>query len=432
MSIRKELLDDLEQRRTCLHQGGGESGHAKRRDKGMLSARERLDVFFDAEGFQEWGMHVDHSCHDFGMADKTLACDGVVTGVGQVEGRPVAVYSQDATVGGGSVGQRHARKICDIMDYALEGGMPIVGVNDSGGARIQEGVESLSGYGQIFYRNVLLSGCVPQIGVIAGNCAGGAAYSPALMDFLVMTKDNANMFICGPEVIKAATGVECTMEEIGSASANASISGNVHFVAENDRHAMQIVRDLLSYLPRNNVENPPHFPTKGICLDPDESMNDADPRGPQRDNEHVRCDQPHRGPRTLSGSASRVCPEHHRRVCPCGRSGCRHHRQSAGSQGGHAGHRRLGQGGPVHPVLQRVQHSSADACRRARLSAGSGSGAGGHHPPRCQDAVRVLLRDGSEDHRHYAEGLWRFVSGHVQPRSERPTWCLPGRRRRLR
>jgi propionyl-CoA carboxylase beta chain len=280
MSIRKELLDDLAQRQSKLQLGGGASRHEKRQAKGMLSARERLEIFFDQNTFLEWGMHVEHSCHDFGMDQKEMACDGVVTGVGRVNGRPIAAFSQDATVGGGSLGERHAKKICNIMDYALEGGMPLVTVNDSGGARIQEGVESLSGYGQVFYRNVLLSGCVPQIGVIAGNCAGGAAYSPALMDFLVMTREHANMFICGPQVIKAATGVECTMEEIGSAAANASISGNVHFVADNDRHAMQIVADLLTYLPANNVENPPHAPTDEICLDPDDSMNDVVPEDP--------------------------------------------------------------------------------------------------------------------------------------------------------
>ncbi len=205
----------------------------------------------------------------------------MVTGIGRVEGRPIAAFSQDFTVGGGALGQRHSKKICDIMDYALDGGMPFVAINDSGGARIQEAVESLSGYGQVFYRNVMLSGCVPQIGVIAGNCAGGAAYSPALMDFLIMTRTNANMFICGPEVIKAATGVEATMEEIGSATANASVSGNVHFVAENDQHAIEIVKDLLSYLPPNNVSNPPHLPSSEISLEPDESMNEVVPEDPK-------------------------------------------------------------------------------------------------------------------------------------------------------
>lgn len=281
MSIRKELLEDLESRREQIRLGGGQERHDKRHEKGMLSARERLDIFFEQDTFQEWGMHVEHSCHDFGMESKSLPCDGVVTGVGQVDGRPVAAFSQDATVGGGALGQRHAKKICDVMDYALDSGIPLVAINDSGGARIQEAVESLSGYGQVFYRNVMLSGCVPQIGVIAGNCAGGAAYSPALMDFLIMTRENANMFICGPQVIKAATGVDATMEEIGSAAANAGISGNVHFVADNDQHAMEIARDLLSYLPPNNAENPPHHPTREICLDPDDSMNEIVPEDPK-------------------------------------------------------------------------------------------------------------------------------------------------------
>ncbi len=280
MSIPKESLDALEVRRTTARLGGGAQRLEKQRARG-LTARERLDVFFDDGTFQEWGMHVDHACHDFGMENKSLPGDGVVTGVGHVDGRPVAAYSQDATVGGGALGQRHAKKICDVMDYALEAGMPFVGVNDSGGARIQEAVESLSGYGQVFYRNVLASGCVPQIAVIAGNCAGGAAYSPALMDFLIMTRDNANMFICGPQVIKAATGVDATMEEIGSAAANAGISGNVHFVADDDEHAMQIAQDLLSYLPSNNVQDPPHAPTADISLEPDEALNELVPEDPK-------------------------------------------------------------------------------------------------------------------------------------------------------
>ena len=273
MSIKPKLLDDLKQRRKAAALGGGQDRIDKRHAKGLLTARERLNIFFDPNTFQEWGMHVDHACHDFGMEGKKLPCDGVVTGVGWVDGRPIAAYSHDATVGGGALGQRHAKKICDLMDYAIEGGMPVVGVNDSGGARIQEAVESLSGYGQVFYRNVQLSGAVPQIGVIAGNCAGGAAYSPALMDFLIMTRENANMFICGPGVIKGATGVDATMEEIGSAAANATLSGNVHFVADNDEHAMSLVRELLSYLPPNNLENPPHQYGDQIVLDEDEAMN---------------------------------------------------------------------------------------------------------------------------------------------------------------
>ncbi len=281
MSIKQDLLNSLEKRRETVRLGGGLERIEKRHAKGLLTARERLEYFFDRDSFQEWGMHVEHACHDFGMERKSLPSDGVVTGIGLVDGRPTAAFSQDFTVGGGALGQRHAKKICDIMDYAQECGMPFVGINDSGGARIQEGVESLSGYGQVFYRNVILSGCVPQIAIIAGNCAGGAAYSPALMDFLIMTRENANMFICGPQVIKAATGEQATMEEIGSAAANASISGNVHFIADNDKHALEIAAHLLSYLPANNVENPPHAPTADICLDPDESLNEIVPADPR-------------------------------------------------------------------------------------------------------------------------------------------------------
>lgn len=283
MAIKQELLTELEKRRQTAMLGGGEAKIEKRHDKGLLTARERLDYFYDSGSFQEWGMHVDHACHDFGMEKKSMAGDGVVTGVGFVDGRSIAAFSQDFTVGGGALGQRHANKICDLMEYAQDCGIPFVAINDSGGARIQEGVESLSGYGKVFYYNVALSGRVPQIAVIAGNCAGGAAYSPALMDFLIMTRENANMFICGPQVIKAATGEATTMEQIGSAAANATISGNIHFIAEDDKHALDITASLLSYLPQNNVENPPHYPTADICLDPDESMNEIvaeDPKSP--------------------------------------------------------------------------------------------------------------------------------------------------------
>lgn len=281
MTIKQELLDRLKDRRDEAIAGGGEARIEKHHAKGAMTARERFAALFEPETFLEWGMHVQHGCHDFGMQKKTLPGDGVVTGVGQIGGRAVAGFSQDFTIGGGALGQRHAKKICDMMDYAADCGLPFVAINDSGGARIQEGVDSLSGYGQVFYRNVQLSGLVPQIAVIAGSCAGGAAYSPALMDFLIMTRDNASMFICGPAVIKAATGVETTMEEIGGAAANAMISGNVHFVAENDAHALELVKDLLSYLPSNNLDNPPHRPTPQISMEADPEMNHLVPEDPK-------------------------------------------------------------------------------------------------------------------------------------------------------
>jgi len=266
-------IKDLEKRRKKARLGGGQDKIDKQHEKGSMTARERLEMLLDKDTLLEMGMHVQHNCHDFDMQSKTFPGDGVITGIGAVNGRSVAVYSQDFTVGGGTLGQRHAQKICDLMSRAQESGMPVIAINDSGGARIQEAVNSLSGYGQVFYKNVYLSGLVPQIAIIAGPCAGGAAYSPALMDFLIMTRNNANMFICGPEVIKAVTGQSVTMAEIGSADAHATVSGNIHFVAEDDRHALQIAQQLLSYLPSNNLSDPPHCPSRQVDLSRDEGMN---------------------------------------------------------------------------------------------------------------------------------------------------------------
>ena len=233
----KTLVEELEKRRAVARAGGGQDKLDARRKKGVMTARDRLEKLFQTGTFQEAGLHAEHECHNFGMQEKPMPADGVVTGTGIVDGRVVAAFSQDFTVGGGALGRIHSRKICDLMDYALKIGCPMVGFNDSGGARIQEGIDSLSAYGQVFFRNVLLSGVVPQIAIVAGPCAGGAAYSPALTDFIIMVKGSANMFICGPEVIQAVTGQKCTMDEIGSATVNASISGNIHFVADNDAHA---------------------------------------------------------------------------------------------------------------------------------------------------------------------------------------------------
>jgi propionyl-CoA carboxylase beta chain len=266
MPIDEKLLHDLDERRANALVSGAPAKVEERHDKGLLTARERVDSLFQPGSFQEFGMFAEHQCTNFGLGDKKLPADGFITGVGLMEGRPVAAFSQDFLVAGGSLGRVHAQKICDLMDYAQRAGVPIVAFNDSGGARIQEGVLSLAGYGQVFFRNVLLSGVVPQIAVIAGPCAGGAAYSPALMDFIIMTKTGASMFICGPEVIKAATGQVTTIEEIGSAAAHATVSGNVHFVANDDAHAIEIVRKLLSFLPANNLVDPPHRPAPELDL----------------------------------------------------------------------------------------------------------------------------------------------------------------------
>ena len=269
----KTLLENLEKRRAVARAGGGQEKLEARRKKGLMTARDRLEALFQPGTFQEAGLHAEHECHNFGMQEKSMPTDGVITGIGMVEGRVAAAFSQDFTVGGGALGRIHSKKICEQMDFALKVGCPMIGFNDSGGARIQEGIDSLSAYGQVFFRNVLLSGVVPQIAVVAGPCAGGAAYSPALMDFIIMVKGSANMFICGPEVIQAVTGQKCTMDEIGSAMANASISGNVHFIADDDAHAVQLVRRLLSFLPSNNLLDPPHHPVAQIDLSNDPEMD---------------------------------------------------------------------------------------------------------------------------------------------------------------
>ncbi|MCW9045640.1 MAG: acyl-CoA carboxylase subunit beta [Alphaproteobacteria bacterium] len=277
MVASKDALNDLSKRRETALAGGGAKKAEARHAKGLMTARERLDNLFSRGTFQEFGLHAQHASRHFGMETKKLAGDGVITGVGFVDGRPVASFSQDFTVAGGSLGKVHASKICNVMDHAIRGGMPVVGFNDSGGARIQEGVDSLSGYGQVFNRNVMLSGVVPQIAIIAGSCAGGASYSPALMDFIIMTETNASMFICGPGVIKAVTGQTTTMEEIGSAAAHSTVSGNVHFVAKNDDHAITLVRGLLSYLPSNNMIDPPHDLEAELSVENDEGINQIIP-----------------------------------------------------------------------------------------------------------------------------------------------------------
>lgn len=272
-----QLLKEFRKRRDAALAGGGPEKAETRHKKGLLTARERLDALFDPGSFMEFGLHADHDCHQFGMEDKEFPGDGVVTGVGAIAGRPVAAFSQDFSIGGGALGRIHARKICTLLEYAQESGMPVIGINDSGGARIQEGEEALSGYGQVFFRNVLLSGLVPQISIIAGPCAGGAAYSPALTDFLIMTRRGSNMFICGPQVIHAVTGQKVTMDEIGSAEAHASVSGNIHFIAETDADAIQTATRLLAFLPSNNVADPPHHLDQPLDLAPDPAMNDLVP-----------------------------------------------------------------------------------------------------------------------------------------------------------
>ncbi|TVQ40679.1 MAG: acyl-CoA carboxylase subunit beta [Geminicoccaceae bacterium] len=259
----------LRERRAKVLAGGGERKLEERHAKGLMGARERLAALFEPDTFQEIGTHAAHDARFFGLDGKELPSDGVIVGTGYVGSRTVAAFSQDFTVMGGTLGKMHAKKIVQSMQLALKLGCPVVAFKDSAGARIQEAVDALSGYGEVFYQNVLLSGVVPQIAVIAGPCAGGASYSPALMDFIIMTEHNAYMFITGPEVIKAVTGRTTSLDEVGSAQMHASVSGNVHFVAADDHDAIRITKRLLSFLPSNNTEDPPHAPHPELDLSPD-------------------------------------------------------------------------------------------------------------------------------------------------------------------
>ena len=241
-------------------EGGGSERVEKHRAAGKLTARERLESFFDPGTFTEIDSFVTHRVEKFGLADRRPPGDGVVTGWGEVDGRPVCAFAQDATVFGGALGEAHAMKIVKIMETARKAGVPIVGLNDSGGARIQEGVMSLGGYGEVFFRNVTLSGVVPQVSLVLGPCAGGAVYSPAITDFVIMAEGTGQMFITGPDVVRAVTGEEVTMDALGGADAHATLSGVSHFTAGSDAESIALARRLLSYLPLNNLEEPPLAP----------------------------------------------------------------------------------------------------------------------------------------------------------------------------
>ena len=247
----------LEEMRKKAMEGGGKERIEKQHEKGKLTARERIEKLLDEGTFVEIGTFAETRATEFGMDKKRFLGDGVVTGYGSINGRLVFVYAQDFTVLGGSLGETHAQKIAALMDLAMKNGAPIIGINDSGGARIQEGVDSLKGYGEIFFRNTMASGVVPQIALIAGPCAGGAVYSPAIMDFTVMVDGTSYMFITGPQVIKAVTGEEIDFERLGGGKVHTSKSGNAHLLARNEEDAFQIIRKLLSYLPQNNMEDPP-------------------------------------------------------------------------------------------------------------------------------------------------------------------------------
>ncbi|NEW82272.1 MAG: acyl-CoA carboxylase subunit beta, partial [Mariniphaga sp.] len=251
--------------------GGGAKRIEAQHSKGKLTARERIDLFLDEGSFEEFDMFVTHRCTNFGMEKTKFLSDGVVTGRGTIDGRTVFIFSQDFTVFGGSLSETYALKICKVMDMAMKVGAPCIGINDSGGARIQEGVTALAGYAEIFQRNIMASGVIPQISAIFGPCAGGAVYSPALTDFIVMSKDTSYMFVTGPKVVKTVTGEVVTDEQLGGAVVHGTKSGVTHFVSESEEEGLLLIRKLLSYLPQNNLEDPPI----ARCDDPIDRLDDA-------------------------------------------------------------------------------------------------------------------------------------------------------------
>ena len=274
--------DCLEEKRNLSRQGGGHARLKAQHDKGKLSARERIEVLLDPDSFEETGMFVEHRCDNFGMREKKFPGDGVVTGHGTINGRLVFVYSQDFTVLGGSLGEYHAKKICNILDSAMQVGAPVIGINDSGGARIQEGVEALGGYGELFQRNVAASGVIPQITLIMGPCAGGAVYSPALTDFIFMVKDTSYMFVTGPEVVKTVTGEQVSQEKLGGSYIHTTKSGVADLAFKNDIIALLETRRFINFLPLSNKSSLPIRFTKDPADRVDMSLNTLVPSNPNK------------------------------------------------------------------------------------------------------------------------------------------------------
>ncbi len=261
MSIKKQITE-LRIKKSKAELGGGEKRIDAQHAKGKLTARERIANLVDPDSFEEFDLFVEHNCQDFGMEKNKFPSDGVVTGCGTINGRIVYLFSQDFTVLGGSLSKTYAEKICKVMDMAMKMGAPVIGLNDSGGARIQEGVDALAGYAEIFYRNVMASGVVPQISAILGPCAGGAVYSPAITDFVMMDKKNSYMFVTGPKVVKTVLNQDVTVDQLGGAMAHATKSGVTHFVTENEEETILLIKKLLSYIPSNNLDEPPYIPNE--------------------------------------------------------------------------------------------------------------------------------------------------------------------------
>ena len=408
----KEVLEELERRRAEARLGGGQARIDAQHKRGKLTARERIELLMDESSFEEFDMYVEHRCADFGMEKTKIPGDGVVTGWGTINGRVVYVFAKDFTVFGGSLSEAHARKITKIQDMALQNRAPIIGLFDAGGARIQEGVAALGGYGEVFLRNVLASGVIPQISVIMGPCAGGDVYSPAMTDFIFMVKDTSYMFVTGPDVVKTVTNETVTAEELGGARVHTTKSSIADRAYENDVETLLQMRRLMDFLPSNNKSGVPELPTKDSPDRDEASLDTLIPDNPNKpyDIKELILKVVDEG--DFFEIQDAVRQEHRHRLRPHGGPHRRHRRQPADGAGRRARLGRLAQGRPLRALLRLLRHPDHHLRRRAGLPAGHRAGVRRPHQARRQAAVRLLGGDRAEGHGHHAQGLRRRLRRH--------------------
>jgi acetyl-CoA carboxylase carboxyltransferase component len=396
MSKQTEKIKQLVDLRAKAREGGGQKAIDKQHARGKYTARERIAMLLDEGSFEEMDMFKLHRCTNFGMEKKQYLGDGVVAGSGTIDGRLVFLFAQDFTVNGGSLSETMAQKICKVMDMAMKMGAPCIGINDSGGARIQEGINALGGFGEIFQRNIEASGVIPQISGIFGPCAGGAVYSPALTDFILMMENTSYMFLTGPKVVKTVTGEDVTQENLGGASVHSTKSGVCHFTAATEEEAMQMIRTLISYIPQNNMEEAPRVE----CNDPinrmEDSLNEIIPDNPNEAYDMYKRDRRHRGQRrVLRGSAS-FRSEHHNRFRTLQRPERRRGGQPAYPLCRCARLQRIAQGRPFRTFLRRLQYSTRYTRGRSRFPAGYRSGVQRRHSAWSETALRLRRSYGAQ------------------------------------
>ena len=403
----KDILDKLEQRREQARLGGGAARIEAQHKRGKLTARERVELLLDKGSFEEFDMFVEHRSSDFGMEKTKIPGDGVVTGWGTVNGRTVFLFAKDFTVFGGSLSETHAQKIIKVQDTAMKARAPIIGLFDAGGARIQEGVASLGGYGEVFKRNVIASGVIPQISVIMGPCAGGDVYSPAMTDFIFMVRDTSYMFVTGPDVVKTVTNEVVTAEELGGASVHTTKSSIADGAYDNDVECLLQMRRLIDFLPANYEAGVPEWPSHDDIEREDLSLDTLVPDNPNKpyDIKELILKVADEGDFFELSEALRQ--EHRDRLRPHRRPHRGLCRQPADGAGRRARQRRQPQGRALRALLRRVQHPDRDLRRRAGISARHRAGVRRPDQARREAAVRLFAGDGAAGHRHHAQGVRR-------------------------